>query len=287
MKSDFSISALDGRLEYPLAFGYALVGCVEDIGAEVEEEWLGRRVFAFHPHATHAAVPVDDVMPVPRACSAVDAALYPSVETAVNFAHDGNPRLGERVVVLGQGIVGLMTTAVLARHPVECLVTVDRYARRRQLSKQFGASASFHPGGGAAAMRRAFASTSDDRGADLTYELSGNPKAINAALEISGYGATVVLGSWYGTKTAPLDLGGSFHRSRIKLVSSQVSTIDPVLRGRWDKSRRSQVAWRLLTELQPASSVVTHRFPIGRAGEAYQMLAECPEKAVQVVFTYA
>lgn len=286
LPSDASIEALDGRLEYPLAYGYSLVGRVEAVGSSVAEEWIGRRVFAFHPHAEYALVGAEDAMRIPESCSMLDAVLYPSVETAINFAHDGSPRIGERIVVMGQGIVGLMTTAALARYPLDALVTVDRYRGRRRLSRAFGASASVEPAEGASAIREAFSANDEGLSADLTYELSGHPEAINAAVEISGFGARVVIGSWYGKKKAPLALGGWFHRSRLRLVSSQVSTIDPELRGRWNKDRRSRVAWRLLIELQPGSSVVTHRFPIERAGDAYRLLAECPGEAVQVIFEY-
>ncbi len=285
LATDVSISALEGTLEYPIAYGYSLVGRVMEIGPDVEKEWIGRRVFAFHPHASHALASADDVMPIPESCAMIDAVLFPSMETAVNFAHDGNPRAGERVVVLGQGTVGLMTTAVLAQYPLESLVTADRFERRRELSTAFGASASVDPAGGFEAVGEVLGG-GDETCADLAYELSGNPEAINTAIASAGFGSRIVLGSWYGTKRAPLDLGGTFHRNRIEMISSQVSTIDPALRGRWDKPRRARVAWHLLTELQPASSVVTHRFPVERAAEAYDVLERRPEEAVQVVLRY-
>jgi threonine dehydrogenase-like Zn-dependent dehydrogenase len=95
-----------------------------------------------------------------------------------------------------------------------------------------------------------------------------------------------VIGSWYGDKRALIDLGSVFHHSRIKLISSQVSTIAPELSARWDKSRRFQVAWEALKRIQP-QKWITHRFNISRAAEVYKLLDESPEQAIQVVFTHA
>ena len=94
-----------------------------------------------------------------------------------------------------------------------------------------------------------------------------------------------MIGSWYGEKKASLDLGGSFHRSRIKLISSQVSSIAPELQGRWDKARRFEVAWEALGRIRP-EKWITHRFPLDQAMEAYNMLDKNPDQTIQVVFEY-
>lgn len=284
MQADLSISALDHGTDYPLAYGYALVGVVRAVGEDVSAEWIGRRVVAFHPHATYAVVPLSDIMAVPDGCLPGDAVLFPSMETAVNLMQDGEPKIGERVLVLGQGIVGLMTTAALARFPLCRLITADYFDRRRTLSEAYGASVAIDPSDGMEALRAALGS--EDGTVDVTFELSGNPEAINTALEMTGYSGRVILGSWYGRKQASLNLGGTFHRSRVRLESSQVSTIDPSLRGRWSKERRARVAWQLLQTLQPASSVITHRFSLDRAADAYRLLDQHPDEAVQVVFDY-
>ena len=94
-----------------------------------------------------------------------------------------------------------------------------------------------------------------------------------------------MIGSWYGEKRAPLDLGGKFHRSRIRLVSSQVSSIAPELSGRWDKARRFGVAWEALKRIQP-EKWITHRFPLSEAQEAYRLLDENPQDSLQVIFQH-
>jgi threonine dehydrogenase-like Zn-dependent dehydrogenase len=120
---------------------------------------------------------------------------------------------------------------------------------------------------------------------DLSIELSGSPDALNDAIALTGFSGRIVVGSWYGRKPAQIDLGGSFHRSRIKLLSSQVSSISPELSGRWDKARRFESAWGAIRRIQP-EKWITHRFPLEKAGEAYLLLEEAPGSAIQVLFTY-
>jgi len=95
-----------------------------------------------------------------------------------------------------------------------------------------------------------------------------------------------VVCSWYGTKPVPLMLGGPFHRRRLRIVSTQVSTIDPVLQPRWSHERRLAVACDLLPQLELAA-LISHRFPFERAADAYRLVAEHPEETVQVMLTCA
>lgn len=287
MARDPSIGSLQGDLEFPLAYGYALVGRVLEHGAEVPEEWAERRVFAFHPHATRALVTAEDAMPVPAEISSEAAALYPTLETAVGLVQDARPLLGERVLVTGQGVVGLSVTSLLARFPLDRLVTADRYANRRERSRALGADASVDPDGGSEALREAIGASEDGvDGYDLVLECSGAPEALDAAVSVAGYAGRIVVGSWYGRKRADLDLGGRFHRARIRIVSSQVSTVDPRLRGRWTRRRRGRTAWRMLQELDAADRFVTHRIPFEESARAYRLLEEEPDRALQVVLRY-
>src|SRR5262249_15065154 len=107
--------------------------------------------------------------------------------------------------------------------------------------------------------------------ADCAIELSGNPTAFDQALHSLGFGGRLILGSWYGSKSSSFDLGSWFHRSRITVVSSQVSTINPALSGRWTKARRIEASWQLLREIKP-SRWISHRIGFEKAGEAYELL---------------
>jgi threonine dehydrogenase-like Zn-dependent dehydrogenase len=205
------------------------------------------------------------------------------METAVNLVQDGAPILGERVLVLGQGIVGLLTASLLCEFPLESLVTVDNYELRRKALevksktlkvKSFTSHELQH------------SSTLGQNKADLTFELSGSPSALNDAIALTTFSGRIIIGSWYGKKHAELDLGGAFHRSRIKLISSQVSTISPELSGRWDKSRRFDVAWKALERIKP-EKWITQKFSLNDAAKAYQLLDENPQETIQVIFDYS
>jgi len=166
-------------------------------------------------------------------------------------------------------------------------VTLDQHPLRREQSLAMGAHTSLDPTA-PEALSQLLSLLQEGRpyaGADLTYELSGNPAALDQAIAATGFNGRVVIGSWYGQKRAGLDLGGRFHRSRIRLISSQVSTIAPEWGGRWTKSRRLEVAWWMLQQLRPAH-LITHRFPITQAAHGYALLDQNPEQAIQVVLTY-
>jgi 2-desacetyl-2-hydroxyethyl bacteriochlorophyllide A dehydrogenase len=274
--------SLSGGWHYPLAYGYACVGRVAALGKSVRGEWKDRRVFSFQPHTSHFVTSPSSLFTLPPDLTPEDAVFLPNTETAVNLVQDGAPLLGERVLVLGQGIVGLLTAALLADFPLEVLVTADRYPLRRKASTTLGVSASLDP---ATAGFHEQARTSLKSGADLTVEVSGSPAALDDALALTAFSGRVIIGSWYGEKRAPIDLGGAFHRSRIRLISSQVSTIAPELSGRWDKGRRFETAWRALERIHP-EKWITHRFQFAQAAEAYKLLDEAPDQAIQVIFIY-
>jgi alcohol dehydrogenase len=271
---DETIDAFDNTFSYPLQYGYASVGRVTAVGEGVDDEWLEQRVFAFNPHESHFLADPETL--VPTALSDERALLIPNTETAVNFVMDARPRIGARVVVFGQGPIGLLTTALLSEFPLSELVTVDRYEPRRRLSESLGADRAVSPDALGSAI---------EADADIAFELSGNPTALDDAIDVAGYAGTVIVGSWYGTKDVALDLGGTYHRSHIRLRSSQVSRIDPDHADRWDKDRRLDVVRSWLAE-HDLSALFTHEFDIEHAADAYRLLEERQDEAVQIVFTY-
>ena len=284
---DESIEALQGNQSYPLKYGYCLVGEVIELGEEVSSTWLGKKVFAFQPHESQFVAKVDSLHVIPEGITPQDAVFLPNMDTAVNFIMDGSPMIGEEVVVLGQGVVGLLTTALLAKYPLGHLLTVDRYSLRCQASLDFGANVSLNPNELETYRlnRRNISGTSAQAGGDLVYELTGEPAALNQAISMCGFAGRVVVGSWYGKKRAEVDLGGWFHRSRIKLISSQVSSLNPEYSGRWDKSRRYQVAWGMIARLKP-SKLITHSISFENAEQAYRLLDHNPGESIQVVLEY-
>ena len=288
LETDSVISNLRGGFQYPMAYGYASVGVVKEIGKSVHKDWLNRVVFSFQPHSSHFICKAESLFPVPPPLSPESACFLPNMETAVNLVQDGAPILGERVLVFGQGVVGLLTTSLLKEFPLDALVTIDRFDLRCQMSKVECKTSN------ASRCETLDSSMSDfqqqassllDKGADLAFELSGNPAALNDAISLTAFSGRIVIGSWYGEKPAEINLGGSFHRSRIKLISSQVSTISPELSTRWDKSRRFRVVWKALERIKP-EKWITHRFAMDDAAKAYQLLDESPQETIQVIFDH-
>ncbi len=275
--------SLSANLRYPLAYGYACVGKVIESGQAVSRAWQNRLVFAFQPHTSHFLAAPQALIPLPAALPPESACFLPNMETAVNLIQDAAPILGERALVLGQGIVGLLTTSLLAQFPLESLVSADKFPRRRAASLEAGAALSLDP---AQSDFRSRARAALAGPADLTLEVSGAPAALNEALALTAFSGRIIIGSWYGQKRAPLDLGGDFHRSRIRLISSQVSTIAPELAGRWDKPRRFAAVWRALAQIRP-EKWITRRFALEEAAEAYRLLDESPQDAIQLLIHYS
>lgn len=282
MQVDESIAGMQGEFSYPIKYGYSAAGQVAFTGKGVDPGWIGRYVMAFHPHESHFTADPGTLIPLPDDIGPEDGVFLPNMETAVNFLMDGSPLIGEKVVVFGQGIVGLLTTSLLARFPLAGLITLDRYPLRRNASKESGAGICLDPED--ADLQERLREHLPD-GADLAYEISGSPAALDQALLATGFAGRIVIGSWYGSKQPSLSLGGRFHRSRIRMASSQVSSMAPEFQGRWTKTRRFDVAWEMIRQLKP-SRFITHRFPVRQAASAYQLLDKSPGEAIQVLLTY-
>lgn len=277
---DSTLESLQTSAQYPLQYGYACVGEVEQVSNEVDQAWLGRRVFSFQPHSSHFVAQPEQLLPVPDDVSSQAAVFLPNMETAVNLVQDGQPLVGERVVVLGQGVVGLLVSAVLAQHPLASLSAVEALPRRQSLARQLGVHAVYRPDDANPVQQPALAD------ADLIFEVSGHPAALNLAIGLSGYASRIVIGSWYGTKAVSVDLGGAAHRNRLQLITSQVSTLAPALTGRWSKQRRFDLAWDLIRRIDPAQ-LITHEVALHEAGALYQQLHDASAGIVQPVFHYS
>jgi 2-desacetyl-2-hydroxyethyl bacteriochlorophyllide A dehydrogenase len=284
---DATIPGLQVPCAYPLKYGYSAVGQVIALGKGVSGEWDGRTVFSFHPHESHFIADPAELFPLPAEMAPEEALFLPNQETAVNFMMDGWPLIGEQVLVFGQGIVGLLTTSLLSLYPLKQLLTIDRHPLRRKLSMIAGSREAFDPAEHdfPAGIRTRLESREGYQGADLTFELSGSPDALQQAIAVTGFSGRIVIGSWYGVKDIRLNLGGAFHRSRIRLMSSQVSSIGPEFQGRWTKSRRLAFAAELLGKVKP-TRFVTHRFPFHAAADAYACLDKKPEECVMALLTY-
>ena len=255
---DETLGALAGTFAYPFRYGYSAVGRVLQPAGPFGE---GQRVFAFHPHQDRFVVDAREAVAVdeldPHA-----ATLYPMVETALQVCLDAAPRLGETAVVVGLGAVGALAAALLARAGAVVLGSEPDPARRAAAAA-FGVRAADPDD-----LAEVVAAATGGRGADLVVEASGSPPALASSLGLLAHEGTALVCSWYGTKPVALPLGAAFHRRRLALRSTQVSTLPAALSSRWDRRRRAELAWRLAREL-PLPVLASHVFSFEQAAEAY------------------
>jgi 2-desacetyl-2-hydroxyethyl bacteriochlorophyllide A dehydrogenase len=273
---DEAIGALGGTFTWPFRYGYSAVGRVERPAGGWRE---GQRVFAFHPHQDRFVADAGELMAADGLDPAT-ATMYPLVETALQVSLDAAPRLGERVVVVGLGAVGLLAAALLVRTGAEVLGS-EPLPARRAAAKAFGIDAV-----APAEVPEAVAEWTGGRGADQVVEASGNPEALGPALELLGHEGVALVCSWYGARPATLPLGGPFHRRRLTIRGSQVSTLAAAQRARWDRPRRTELAWRLTREL-PLDALPTREFEFERAADAYASLDAGADDLVHAVLRYA
>jgi 2-desacetyl-2-hydroxyethyl bacteriochlorophyllide A dehydrogenase len=272
---DEVLGALGGTFAYPFAYGYSVVGRVERSRGSIP---AGALVFAFHPHQDLFVVEEADAVVLDGA-DPRQATLLPLVETGLQVALDAGPRLGEHVIVQGLGCVGILTAYLLVRSGARVLGSEPDPARRRAAA-QFGVEA-VSP----ADLAGCAAEATSGRGSDLVVEASGNPDALREALPLLAHEGTALVCSWYGTKPVSLPLGAEFHRRRLTIRSSQVSTIPARLAGRWDRGRRRAAARALLEEI-PLETLTTHEFPFDAAGEAYAAIARQEPGLIHATLRY-
>ncbi|MDP9251712.1 MAG: zinc-binding dehydrogenase [Chloroflexota bacterium] len=274
------LPTLAGSYGFPIKFGYASVGRVVQVGAGVSGLAPGDHVFVHHPHQQEYVVSAAAAVRLPPRLPPELGVFLANCETALNVVLDAHPRLGEEVAVFGQGVVGLLVTQLLDLAGAR-VIAVEPIAQRRELALRCGAEEAISPD---VALARIAART-NGRGADVVIEASGNARALQLAIDAAAFQASVVVCSWYGSKPVSLDLGSRFHRARLRLVSSQVSQLDPALAPRWDRQRRVDTALSLLGELV-IGPLITHHIPFAQAAEAYALVDQHPEETVQVILTY-
>ena len=220
----------EGEFPGPVKYGYLSVGAVEEGPAELR----GRTVFCLYPHQTAYVVPAGAVTVVPDDVPLSRAVLAGTVETAVNALWDAAPLVGDRVAVVGAGMVGCCVARLLARFPAVEVTLVDVDASRA---------------GVAAALGVGFARPEDAvGGCDLVVHTSATSAGLQRSLELLAPEATVLDLSWYGDEEVRLALGGAFHSGRLGLRASQVGTLSPARSGRRTTGDRLALALELLRD---------------------------------------
>ncbi len=232
-----------GDFPFPVKYGYCSVGRVE-IGPP---ELLGRDVFCLYPHQERYTVPASAVTPLPEDVPPARAVLTANLETAVNALWDAGPRIGDRIAVVGAGVVGCLTAWLCGRLPGARVTLVDVNPARATVADALGV--------GFASPDASVEGIAGE--ADLVVHASGSGAGLGTSIALAGFEATVLELSWYGTREVLAPLGGAFHSKRLSLRASQVGHVAAARRARRDHAARLGLALELLRE-STLDALVTH-----------------------------
>ncbi|MGW5672994.1 zinc-dependent alcohol dehydrogenase [Micromonospora sp. NPDC003776] len=257
----------EGDFPAPVKYGYLSVGTVEAGPAALR----GRTVFCLYPHQTAYVVPADTVVVVPERVPAARAVLAGTVETAVNALWDAAPLVGDRVTVIGGGMVGCSVAALLAGFPGVRVELVDADPARATVAEALGVD--FAVPGDAAGGR------------DLVVHASATAAGLQRGLDLLRPEGTVLELSWYGDRPVTLALGGAFHSRRLRIRSSQVGTVSP---RRADRSYADRLALALDLLADPRfDALLTGRSRFDELPDVLDRLASGRLPAVCHLITYA
>ncbi len=257
---------------YPRRYGYAWVGEVTETRSP--ELALGTRVFALAPHGDEHCAGAPSFRRLPPDLSAHRAVLAANLETAINVVWDARVALGDRVVVLGGGIVGLLCGYVARAGGARHVSLVEPSATRRQVALALGfdeVSSPLDP-----------LATAD---ADVVIEATGQPSSLDAAISRARFEGVIALASFYGLRTASVSLGAEFHRRRLSLLASQVSHLPAARLAGWTFERRFELVTQLLRE-HALDALLGAPVPFAEAPAVYEEMARDPAKGLQAVFCY-
>ena len=257
----------EGEFPGPVKYGYASVGVIE----AGPDGLPGQRVFCLHPHQDRYIVPAEQVHLLAPGVPDARATLAANMETAVNGLWDAAPRVGDRIAVIGAGVVGCLVAALAARVPGTRVQIVDIDARRAAIAERLGC---------------AFALPAQARpDADLVVHASGHPDGLGLALTLAGFEATILEMSWYGTRPVSVPLGEAFHARRLEIKSSQVGAVSDARRARWSYRQRMALALELLAD--PVFDVLlTGTSAFDTLPDTLARLSQAPDGALCHVITY-
>ncbi|ETX06113.1 zinc-dependent alcohol dehydrogenase [Candidatus Entotheonella palauensis] len=258
---------MGGAFTFPVKYGYSLVGTVSAGPAD----WLGRTVHVLHPHQDQCVVRCEDAYAFPPDVPPGRATLASNLETAVNVLWDAQVALGERVLVVGFGIVGSLVARLLSLIPGVQLEVVDAAPAKQRLAEDMGFCSPR-----AEDLEPSF---------DLAIHASASSEGLQVALDHVGFEGRVVELSWYGTRPVTVQLGGTFHNQRKRIISSQVSTIAPAQRPRWDNQRRKALVFDLLRRPE-FDAHITHTVAFEDLPQVFQRLAHPPTEGLAYLVDY-
>jgi threonine dehydrogenase-like Zn-dependent dehydrogenase len=256
-----------GEFPGPVKYGYCAVARVIEGPAAL----IGQTVFALHPHQSEFILPAEALTPLPDGLPARRATLAANMETALNGLWDSGVGAGDRVAVVGGGVVGLLAAYLSAKMPGADVTLVDVDAGRAQIARHLGLGFALPD----AAPREA----------DVVIHASASAAGLALALECAGMEATVLELSWHGAGETPVPLGGAFHSRRLRLISSQVGQVSPSRRARWSYGRRLAKALELLQDAR-LDALITDEIAFKNASERLPALFSMQASGLTAVLRY-
>ncbi len=256
-----------GAFPFPVKYGYCAVGVVEDGPADM----VRRSVFALHPHQAHFALPPAELTLLPAGLPPRRAVLAANMETALNALWDSGAGPGDKIAIVGAGVVGLLIAAIAAKLPGADATIVDVDAARAPLAASLGCAFSVDGVG------------AED--ADIVFHASASAAGLNTAITLAAFEGTIIELSWHGLGETPVALGGAFHSRRLKLLSSQVGHISDSRRARWSYARRMAKALELLAD-ERLDALITDDIPFNEAPSRLPALFAPGAKGLTAILTY-
>lgn len=245
----------EGEFSLPVKYGYCAVGRV------LEGDLKDEHVFSLHPHQDYFRAPVEMLHPLSPDLPAERAVLAANIETALNIGWDANPQPGEKIVVIGAGVIGVLTAFLLSKTFPE-LVVVDTNSQKRHLAEKLGLNFS-----SAEAISGEY---------EIVIHASATADGLNQAIELASVEGRIIEASWFGQQLVPLNLGGAFHSKRLSIVSSQVGMIPPRMRSEWDFRKRMMKALSVLED-PTLECLVSGETNFEELPSRYESILESPE----------
>ena len=228
LHDSMAVPYMEGSFSFPVKYGYSLVGRVTQGSSKVE----GKLVHLLHPHQSRCVVREADVFPIPNDLPPLRAALASNMETALTALWDAEVTIGDKVLVVGFGMIGALVARLLQALPALTLFVRDIDAERTAIAERAGFNIA----------------PSEMHDFDIAFHSSGSEAGLQTSIDAVGLEGKVIELSWYGTRPVSVHLGGSFHRQRKQIISSQVATLPARRSARWDFRRRKEVVFELLKD---------------------------------------
>jgi threonine dehydrogenase-like Zn-dependent dehydrogenase len=257
----------EGNFPAPVKYGYASVGEIEAGPTALR----GQRIFCLYPHQDLYIVPAEAVVPVPENVPDRRAALAANMETALNTMWDAGPRLGDRIAIVGGGVVGCFIASLAAKIPGTRVELIDIDPRRERI---------------AAALGCRFAAPDGASGdCDIVFHSSASEAGLATALRIAGFEAKLIELSWYGNKAVSVPLGQAFHQRRLQLISSQVGAVARARRAQRTHRERLSLALALLSD-PVYDQLITGHCTLDELPQRMAQLAAAPDGALAEIVRY-